>query len=83
MAPLSEEEENFVRLALLLKGVTPRAVRTLFDIEFPPNNLHSTLHPKNRTLLYLKRQKIINQVQWNLLDPKKGTFMRLNIKVLI
>ncbi|XP_071141713.1 uncharacterized protein [Mytilus edulis] len=43
MAPFSEDEENYVRLALLLKGVTPRAVRTYFDREFPPTSLSSTL----------------------------------------
>ncbi|CAG2220280.1 unnamed protein product [Mytilus edulis] len=51
MAPLSEEEENYVRLALLLKGVTPRAVRTYFDREFPPTDLPSAqwnlLIPRN------------------------------------
>ncbi|CAG2234006.1 unnamed protein product [Mytilus edulis] len=43
MAPLSEEEESYVRLALLLKGVTPRAVRTYFDTVLPPTSLPSTL----------------------------------------
>ncbi|VDI32408.1 Hypothetical predicted protein [Mytilus galloprovincialis] len=54
MAPLSEDEENYVRLALLLKGVTTRAVRTYFDREFPPTSLSSTLITSNDTLFDLK-----------------------------
>ncbi|XP_063405734.1 uncharacterized protein LOC134689698 [Mytilus trossulus] len=72
MAPLSEEEENYVRLALLLKGVTPRAVRTYFDKEFPPTSLPSTLNTSKNTLLGLKFTRIINQAQWNLLHPRNG-----------
>ncbi|CAG2200866.1 unnamed protein product [Mytilus edulis] len=71
MASLSEEEENYVRLALLLKGVTPRAVRTYFDREFPPTSLPSTLSTSHNTLLDLKK-RIINQAQWNLLIPRNG-----------
>ncbi|XP_076083583.1 uncharacterized protein LOC143054461 [Mytilus galloprovincialis] len=72
MASLSEEEENYVRLALLLKGVTPRAVRTYFDKEFPPTSLPSTLSTSHNTLLDLKVKRIINQAQWNLLIPRNG-----------
>ncbi|CAG2205865.1 unnamed protein product [Mytilus edulis] len=72
MASLSEEEENYVRLALLLKGVTPRAVRTYFDREFPPTSLSSTLRTSHNTLLDLKVKRIINQAQWNLLIPRNG-----------
>ncbi|CAG2225743.1 HMCN [Mytilus edulis] len=73
MAPLSDEEENYVRLALLLKGVTPRAVRTYFDREFPPTYLPSTLNTNYNTLWDLKLKRIINQAQWNLLIPRNGT----------
>ncbi|XP_063438381.1 uncharacterized protein LOC134719305 [Mytilus trossulus] len=72
MAPLSDEEENYVRLALLLKGVTPRAVRTYFDREFPPTYLPSTLNTNYNTLWELKLKRIINQAQWNLLIPRNG-----------
>lgn len=67
MAPLSEEDENYVRLALLLKGVTPRAVRIYFDNEFIPTSLPSTLVTNNNILLDLKYKRVINQAQWNLL----------------
>ncbi|CAG2233481.1 unnamed protein product [Mytilus edulis] len=72
MANLSEEEENYVRLALLLKGVTPRAVHTFFDEEFLPSTLSSTLKKSYNTLSDLKLQRIINQAQWNLLIPRNG-----------
>ncbi|XP_063408206.1 E3 ubiquitin-protein ligase DZIP3-like [Mytilus trossulus] len=77
MASLSEEEENYVRLALLLKGVTPRAVRTYFDVKFPPTSLPSTLSTSHNTLLDLKVKRIINQAQWKLLRngiPDSKTF---------
>ncbi|CAG2255733.1 BCAS2 [Mytilus edulis] len=54
MAPLSEEEENYVRLALLLKGVAPRAVRVpdskTFDVTLMIcliRNLTSVIPPIN------------------------------------
>ncbi|XP_071178354.1 uncharacterized protein [Mytilus edulis] len=72
MAALLEEEENYVRLALLLKGVSPRAVRTYFDREFPPTHLPSTLNTNYNTLQDLKLKRVLNQAQWNLLFPRNG-----------
>ncbi|XP_076105867.1 uncharacterized protein LOC143074202 [Mytilus galloprovincialis] len=72
MAPLLEEEENYVRLALLLKGVAPRAVRSYFDREFPPTYLPSTLNTNYNTLDDLKLKRVLNQAQWNLLFPTNG-----------
>ncbi|XP_071138339.1 uncharacterized protein [Mytilus edulis] len=72
MANLSKEEENYVRLALLLKGVTPRAVRTYFDREFLPSSLPSKIKTSYNTLSDLKLKRIINQAQWNLLVPRNG-----------
>ncbi|XP_076105878.1 uncharacterized protein LOC143074214 [Mytilus galloprovincialis] len=72
MAPLSEEEENYVRLALLLKGLAPRAVRTYFDGSFPPIHLPSTLNINYNTLDDLKYRKVLTQTQWNLLFPTNG-----------
>lgn len=77
MAPLSEKENNYIRLALLLKGVSPRAVRTFFDKEFHPSNLHSTFS-KNYTILHdLKMQNRLYQNQWNLLFPINGMYYSL------
>ncbi|XP_076095329.1 uncharacterized protein LOC143066215 [Mytilus galloprovincialis] len=81
MAPLSDEENNYIRLALLLIGVSPRAVRTFFDKEFHPSNLHSTLN-KNKPILHdLRLKKTLNSYQWNLLFPKNGLTNSSNFDV--
>lgn len=77
MAPISAEEQNFVRLMLLLNGVTPRAVRTLFDKIFPHTNLNATLQA-NRHIL--ESRKNLNQAQLDLLFPKlNGMFLTINV----
>lgn len=75
MDPLSEEEENYVRLCLLLKRVTPKAVRVLFNNNFPPTYLPSIPNTDYNKLhgLYLKR--ILNRAQWDLLFPTKGMLL--------
>lgn len=70
MSSLSPEEENFVRLNLLLTGISPRAVRTLFDYEFAPVCLDATLKAEFNKLKDLQKKRVINQSQWNLLSPK-------------
>ncbi|CAG2206017.1 unnamed protein product [Mytilus edulis] len=70
MASLSPTEENFVRLNLLLTGISPRAVRTLFDYEFAPVCLDATLKKEFNKLRDLQKKRVINQSQWNLLTPR-------------
>ncbi|XP_052080937.1 uncharacterized protein LOC127718892 [Mytilus californianus] len=70
MASLSVEEENYVRICLLLTGISPRAVRTCFDYEFAPACLNTSLKKELKKLTELKRQHRINQSQWNLLFPR-------------
>lgn len=70
MASLSEEEENFVRMNLLLTGISPRAVRVLFDNEFAPKCLDATLKKEFNKLTDLQKKRVINQSQWNLLTPR-------------
>lgn len=72
MAPLSNEEENFIRLSLLLKGLSPRAVRTFFDKKFPPTYLPSTLNTNYDPLNDLYKKRILNQAQWTLLFPRNS-----------
>lgn len=74
---ITKEEENYVRMALLLTGVSPRAVRAQFDTEFDPASLSSTLcnNPNKTTLNNLKSNRVINQTQWNLLFPSSGKFL--------
>ncbi|CAG2229842.1 unnamed protein product [Mytilus edulis] len=70
MASLSQEEENYVRMSLLLTGISPRAVRVMFDREFHPSCLDSSLKKEYNKLLDLKKKHIINQNQWNFLCPR-------------
>ncbi|CAG2197839.1 unnamed protein product [Mytilus edulis] len=70
MASLSVEEENYVRMSLLLTGISPRAARTFFDSEFAPACLDATIKKEYNKLLDLKKKNRINQSQWNLLFPR-------------
>lgn len=66
----SVEEENYVRMSLLLSGVSPRATRILFDSEFAPICLEASLKKKYNNLFGLKKKHSINQSQWSLLFPR-------------
>lgn len=68
----SAEEENYIRIALLLTGIAPRAVRHYFDTEFDPSYLERTIRHGRNTLMDLKKNRVINQSQWNLLFPITG-----------
>ncbi|CAC5378634.1 unnamed protein product [Mytilus coruscus] len=67
---LSQEEENYVRMSLLLTGISPRAARALFDHEFAPSCLDSSLKKEYNKLKDLQKKRVINQSQWNLLFPR-------------
>ncbi|CAG2226199.1 unnamed protein product [Mytilus edulis] len=67
---LSQEEENYVRMSLLMTGISPRAARALFDREFAPACLDSSLKREYNKLRDLQKRRIINQQQWNLLFPR-------------
>ncbi|CAG2224717.1 unnamed protein product [Mytilus edulis] len=71
---LSQEEENYVRMSLLLTGISPRAVRVLFDKEFPPASLSLTVNDKKvkQKLNDLRGKRVINKAQWDLLFPTSG-----------
>ncbi|CAC5412677.1 unnamed protein product [Mytilus coruscus] len=70
MASLSVEEENYVRMSLLLTGISPRAARIFFDSEFAPACLEATIKKEYNKLFDLKKKHRINQSQWNLLFPR-------------
>ncbi|XP_052059417.1 uncharacterized protein LOC127700019 [Mytilus californianus] len=67
---LTQEEENYVRMSLLLTGISPRAARALFDREFAPSCLDSSLKKEYNKLKDLQMKRIINQSQWKLLTPR-------------
>ena len=75
MAALDPDKENYVRMALLVTGVSPRAVRVYFDKEFSPVNLSTTLRKESNKLLELKSKRVINQAQWNVLFPHNGKLL--------
>lgn len=70
MTSLSKEEENYVRMGLLLTGISPRAVRALFDHEVHPSCLEAFIKKEYNNLLVLQKKRVINQQQWNLLFPR-------------
>lgn len=70
MASISVEEENYVRMSLLLTGISPCAVRILFNQEFAPECLDSTLKKEQAKLSDLQKRHIITQSQWNLMFPR-------------
>ncbi|VDI33332.1 Hypothetical predicted protein [Mytilus galloprovincialis] len=67
---LTQEEENYVRMSLLLTGISPRAVRALFDREFAPACLDSSMKKEYNKLKDLQKKRIISQSQMNLLIPR-------------
>lgn len=73
IATLSQEEENYARMSLLLSGISLRAVRALFDKEFAQACLDKTLRGSQK-LKKLKLKRIINQSQLNLLFPINGKY---------
>lgn len=73
---ISREEENYVRMNLLLCGISSRAVRALFDSVFDSSSLHTSLSEAYNTLKELKSKRKINQLQWNLLFPYNGKYKR-------
>ncbi|CAG2233568.1 unnamed protein product [Mytilus edulis] len=69
---VSEEEENYLRMHLLMTGISSRAVRVLFDKEFSPVCLDATIKKETGKLIDLKIKRIINGPQWKLLFPRVG-----------
>lgn len=67
---VSEEVENYLRLHLLLNDISPKAVRILFDKEFDPSCLHTTI---KREYNNLNSRRLLNAEQKKLLLPSKGT----------
>lgn len=74
VSTISQEEENYVRISLLLSKICLRAVRALFDKEFHPSCLDATLKKAYNKLLKLKKSKVINTAEWNLLFPYHGRY---------
>lgn len=70
---LTQEEINFLRTANLILRVAPPAVRLTFNKEFDPVALQNTLNKARcKDLEPLKKRKVINLSQWNLMFPVSG-----------
>lgn len=72
---ITEEEANYLRIINLILRVAPQAVRVQFDLEFFPGGLQKVLNQnKFKVLDPLKRKRVINQKQWDLLFPRTGKY---------
>ncbi|XP_071177510.1 uncharacterized protein [Mytilus edulis] len=80
---LSQEEENYVRMCLLMTGISTRAARIVFDREFAPSCLDSTLKRETKKLRNLQSKGKINQIQWNLLFRNKPDSQTFDVTLMI
>ena len=76
-ATTSGHESNYIKIAMVVLRVSPRAVRVQFDKEFHPIHLQSILNRKVLHLTTLQKKKRITQPQWELLFPKTGRLLYL------
>jgi hypothetical protein len=76
-ATTSMYESNYIKIAMVVLRVSPRAVRVQFDKEFDPVCLQGTLKSQQCRLLDLQSKKLITQPQWNLLFPRTGMLLYL------
>lgn len=72
MAPITIEEENFLRIVQLMSGVVVEAVRTIFDNFFSPKKLHKTLQAKKKDMEDLEKNRILTKPQMDALYPLSG-----------
>ena len=75
-ATTSKYESNYIKIAMVVLRVSPRAVRVQFDKKFDSKCLQTTLNnSKLGCLTDLKQQNHITQPQWDLLFPKPGRLL--------
>ena len=76
-ATTSRYESNYIKIAMVVLRVSPRAVRVQFDKGFDPVCLQGTLKSQQSCLSDLQTKKRITQPQWDLLFPKTGRLLYL------
>lgn len=64
MAAISREDSNFIKIALLVRKISPR-VREKFNIEFHPERLRRTLDENFHKLQALQHQNRISKKQFD------------------
>ncbi|XP_076107867.1 uncharacterized protein LOC143076107 isoform X2 [Mytilus galloprovincialis] len=81
---ITEKEANYLRITNLILRVAPQAVRVQFDKEFFPGGLQTVLNQnKFKVLDPLKRKRVINQKQWDLLYPRTGVVSSNNFDLTL
>ena len=73
----SRYESNYIKIAMVVLQVSPRAVRVQFDREFHPDCLQRTLNRNVFLLTNLKATKHMTQPQLTLLFPRTGRLLYL------
>ena len=74
-ATTSRHESNYIKIAMVVLNVSPRAVRVQFDKELLPVRLQSILNEHVSHLTNLKMKNRITQPQWNVLFPRTGRLL--------
>ncbi|CAG2188191.1 unnamed protein product [Mytilus edulis] len=74
MESISDQEKHYIIVQLILTGISPIVVREIFDREFHPVRLKSSLSNYKvwNKIQQLKHKGVMNQSQMNLLYPKGG-----------
>lgn len=72
MESISDQEKHYIIVQLILTGISPIVVREIFDREFHPVCLKSSLSKDRKKIQQLKKERVMNQSQMNLLYPKGG-----------
>ena len=73
----SRYESNYIKIAVIVLQVSPRAIRVQFDKEFHHDCLQRSLNRNVFLLTELKVKKRITQPQWNVLFPRTGRLLYL------
>lgn len=74
MESISDEKKNFIIIQLVVTGIAPRAVRKIFDREFHPVRLRSSLDKGYKKIKQLQNRRVLSQTQMDLLYPGVGKF---------
>ncbi|XP_052080412.1 uncharacterized protein LOC127718436 isoform X2 [Mytilus californianus] len=69
---ISKEEENFLRISVLIMRVATAAVRIAFNKEFHGDALQRTLFEDPKVLVSLKRERIISQFDLQQIFRRSG-----------
>ncbi|CAG2253306.1 unnamed protein product [Mytilus edulis] len=72
MTAITDEEKNYIIIQFLLTGISPFAVRKVFDKEFHPSCLKKSIRKELPTIYQLRKKGFLKQPQIDLLDPKEG-----------